>query len=42
MAMRAQQIAKKFEIEFVVLDNEHALCHQSPALDNAHKKSALF
>jgi hypothetical protein len=31
MPVRAQQVAKKFEIEFVVLDNEHALCHQSPA-----------
>lgn len=33
MTMGAQQVAKKFEIEFVVLDNEHALCHQSPALN---------
>ena len=32
MAVGAQQIAKKFEIKFVVLDNEHALCHQSPAI----------
>ena len=31
MPVRAQEVAKKFEIEFVVLDNEHALCHQSPA-----------
>ncbi|GLI97182.1 hypothetical protein Sbs19_10000 [Sphingobium sp. BS19] len=28
MTMRAQQIAEKFQIEFVVLDNEHALCQQ--------------
>ena len=34
MPMRAQKIAKKFEIEFVVLDNEHALCHQSPAFQD--------
>jgi hypothetical protein len=30
MTMGTQQVTKKFEIEFVVLDNEHALCHQSP------------
>ena len=25
--MRAEQIAEKFQVEFVVLDNEHLLCH---------------
>lgn len=32
MPVRTQQVAKKFKVKFVVLDNEHALCHQSPAL----------
>lgn len=27
MLMRAQQVAEQFEIEFVVLDNEHPFCH---------------
>ena len=35
MTMRTQQVAKKFEVEFVVLDNEHALCHQSPAFQKS-------
>jgi hypothetical protein len=30
MAVDAQQIAEQFEIEFVVLDNEHPLAHVSP------------
>ncbi len=25
--MRTEQIAEKFEVQFVVLDNEHPFCH---------------
>ena len=27
--VNAQQIAKEFQIEFIVLDNEHPFCHAS-------------
>ena len=27
IVVRAQQIAKEFQIEFIVLDNEHPFCH---------------
>jgi hypothetical protein len=27
MAVRAQQITKEFQIQFIVLDNEHPFCH---------------
>ena len=27
--VHAQKIAKEFEIEFIVLDNEHPFCHAS-------------
>ena len=29
--MGAQQIAEEFQIEFVVLDNEHPFCHVPPS-----------
>lgn len=35
MAMRTQQIAKKLEVEFVVLDNQYAFRHQSPKVGGA-------
>lgn len=35
MAVRAQQIAKKLEVEFVVLDNKYAFRHQSPEVGGA-------
>lgn len=42
MTMSAQQIAKKFQIKFVVLDNKHALCHQSPIISKQPMKRAIL
>ena len=40
MPMRPQQIAKKLEVEFVVLDNKNAFRHLSPGM--WRRAAALF